>query len=95
MKMILKLIGILILLPLVYVIGVILLGQLTYYSPKDVESINNMDKPHALSDSSFTELIWNIGYAGLGKDMDFFFDEGKQVRCTKVQHQTYFDGVEN
>jgi len=25
-------------------------------------------------------LIWNVGYAGLGRDMDFFYDGGKQVR---------------
>lgn len=30
--------------------------------------------------SSFRFLIWNIGYAGLNKEMDFFYDGGKMVR---------------
>jgi endonuclease/exonuclease/phosphatase family metal-dependent hydrolase len=28
-------------------------------------------------------MIWNIGYCGLSKDMDFFYDGGKNVRPTK------------
>lgn len=30
-------------------------------------------------------LTWNIGYAGLDKNMDFFYDGGKKVRTTKPQ----------
>ena len=29
---------------------------------------------------SYKFLIWNIGYGGLSRDMDFFYDGGKQVR---------------
>ncbi|MBU8849182.1 MAG: hypothetical protein KOO64_06530, partial [Desulfobacterales bacterium] len=29
---------------------------------------------------NFKLLIWNIGYGGLSRDMDFFYDGGKQVR---------------
>lgn len=29
---------------------------------------------------SYSLMIWNIGYGGLGRDMDFFYDGGKQVR---------------
>jgi len=32
---------------------------------------------------SYKLMIWNIGYGGLGRDMDFFYDGGKQVRCDK------------
>jgi len=93
MKMILKLIGLLVLIPLIYVIAVIALGQLTYYSPKQVELLSETDNPTNISDSTFTALIWNIGYGGLGEDMDFFFDDGKRVRPTPEMHKTYFSGV--
>ena len=37
---------------------------------------------HALPDT-VRILTWNIGYAGLGKNMDFFYDGGKKVRDSK------------
>ncbi len=33
-------------------------------------------------DSTLSILSWNIGYAGLGDNMDFFYDSGKKVRDT-------------
>lgn len=36
---------------------------------------------------------WNIGYAGLGKEMDFFYEGGKMVRPTREQYQKYRDGI--
>ena len=32
---------------------------------------------------TITILTWNIGYAGLGNNMDFFFDGGKKVRDSR------------
>ncbi|WP_299983485.1 endonuclease/exonuclease/phosphatase family protein [Desulfobacula sp.] len=32
------------------------------------------------SQKNYKLLIWNIGYGGLSRDMDFFYDGGKQVR---------------
>lgn len=32
---------------------------------------------------TLTVLSWNIGYAGLGDDMDFFYDGGKRVRDSR------------
>ena len=40
-------------------------------------------------------MIWNIGYGGLGQEMDFFYDGGVQVRPTKTLYQKYFDGITN
>jgi endonuclease/exonuclease/phosphatase family metal-dependent hydrolase len=41
--------------------------------------------PVLTDSSSFDLLIWNIGYAGLDKKMDFFYDGGKQVRSTSAR----------
>lgn len=36
---------------------------------------------------------WNIGYCGLGKKMDFFYEEGKMVRPEKEYYEQCRDGV--
>lgn len=38
-------------------------------------------------------LSWNIGYAGLGRDMDFFYDGGKRTRCTFSETQSNLEGI--
>lgn len=44
------------------------------------ELLAQPDNPSVLKDSSvFSLLTWNIGYAGLDKDMDFFKDGGTKV----------------
>jgi endonuclease/exonuclease/phosphatase family metal-dependent hydrolase len=43
----------------------------------------------------FTLLTWNIGYAGLGKEQDFFYDGGKKSMPEKEDFLRYFDGIKN
>ena len=38
-------------------------------------------------------LSWNIGYAGLGKEMDFFYDGGHQVRPSRQLHDAYLNAI--
>jgi endonuclease/exonuclease/phosphatase family metal-dependent hydrolase len=45
------------------------------------------------SQREFTFLTWNIGYAGLGSDMDFFYDGGKKVIPGQDQCDRYFMGI--
>jgi endonuclease/exonuclease/phosphatase family metal-dependent hydrolase len=40
-------------------------------------------------DSVFTIQSWNIGYFGLGKECDFFFDGGKMTRPSNEQYLKY------
>lgn len=56
----------------------------TDYRPGKRETIYfSDDKSAVLPDTNeFTALIWNIGYAGLGENMDFFYDGGIHVRDT-------------
>ena len=42
---------------------------------------------------SLTILCWNIGYGGLGNDMDFFYDGGTQVRTSRERTQANIDGI--
>jgi len=36
---------------------------------------------------------WNIGYCGLGKEMDFFYEDGKMVRPEKDYYEHCRDGI--
>jgi endonuclease/exonuclease/phosphatase family metal-dependent hydrolase len=40
-------------------------------------------------DTVFTMTSWNLGYFGLGKECDFFFDGGKMTRPEQEQYQHY------
>lgn len=52
------------------------------YKPQSRESVENIghNSELGIEDSLLTFLTWNIGYGGLGKESDFFFDGGKGVR---------------
>lgn len=67
------------------------------YNPPEKEQLVVSEpekaKP-AKHDSTFSFLIWNIGYAGLGAEMDFFYDGGKRTRADRSLHQRYHQGIE-
>ena len=66
------------------IVGTVLLffivSWIVEYRP-DAEETTVFDTavPESLPDT-ITLLSWNIGYAGLGDDMDFFYDGGQRVR---------------
>ncbi|MFW5804779.1 MAG: endonuclease/exonuclease/phosphatase family protein [bacterium] len=85
MKMGVKFIIIIISILFVVVGTFILFLHFKDYHPPSSEIIMNDDSPAMLSDSSEINLLtWNIGYAGLGKNMDFFYEGGKKVRDKKT-----------
>jgi exonuclease III len=45
------------------------------------------------ADGIFSALIWNIGYAGLGANMDFFYDGGTGVRDTRANVEMNFNAI--
>ncbi len=77
------LLGILILI-VVYLGVIIIAGTITDYRPKAMTTldVSGGGIKGDISDSTFTFLSWNIGYCGLGADMDFFYDGGKMVRTS-------------
>jgi endonuclease/exonuclease/phosphatase family metal-dependent hydrolase len=84
LKNILKAILILIAVLVLGFIGLILYAMVSEYKPHDKELIAQPDKPSLLKKSlTLSFLTWNIGYAGLDKDMDFFKDGGTKVMTTK------------
>ena len=76
-----------------YVAGTILYATLTDYRPKEIEEVEIKKNMLNLTDSTFTFMIWNIGYGGLGEDVDFFYDGGKSVISPKNLVSKYQNGI--
>lgn len=79
----------------VYVIGAILFAQFTDYKPKPEETAEVLSPKEPMSLLDKDTLVfydWNIGYCGLGKESDFFYDGGKMVRPSKELSDKNFNG---
>jgi len=89
--MIIKIILAVILLLAVVLCGLIIHGSLTVYKPneKEIITIENKGKPKVVP-NELSLLIWNVGYCGLGKEMDFFYDGGKTVYGSRNLIENYF-----
>jgi hypothetical protein len=46
-----------------------------------------------LNNDTLNLMTWNLGYFSLGREMDFFYDGGKQVRPAESLYEKYRDGV--
>lgn len=80
LKRILKTILVIIAILIIGLAGLIVYAIASDYKPVDKELIAQPENPSILNDSaSLSLMIWNIGYAGLDKDMDFFYDGGNKV----------------
>jgi endonuclease/exonuclease/phosphatase family metal-dependent hydrolase len=74
------------------VIGFMVYTTLVKYKPKKISVLDirtPMLKNNAETGDVFNILTWNIGYAGLGKEMDFFYEGGKMVRPSSGLCQRY------
>lgn len=96
-KPILKIFGWLIAIIVLYLAGVIIYGTITDYKPEPGSTENLQIKgkatPASEIDSVITLMTWNLGYGGLGKEMDFFYDGGKTVRAPKNLWDKDFKGI--
>lgn len=78
--------------PILLFIGFLGFQTLDEYKPaKETLLVKDYNAP-AISDS-FTIITWNIGYEGLGEDMDFFYEGGKMVRPSKDQYSKYSEEI--
>ncbi len=95
-KKITKIILIILALPIVLFALFLLYATLADYNPKKeivVYESNEADK--LKSDMEINIMLWNIGYCGLGADMDFFYDGGEQVRTSKEQTEKNLKAVKS
>ena len=80
MKKLLKALGILLLAVVACAVFFIAFLTLREYRPADEEPLSGFQGPAPAQGASLRILSWNIGYAGLDKNADFFMDGGKSVR---------------
>jgi endonuclease/exonuclease/phosphatase family metal-dependent hydrolase len=77
---ILKVLLIAVLFILVIFAGIIVYAIISDYKPEEKTIVFNSYKTDTLNDSLDISLMtWNIGYCGLDKEMDFFYDGGTKV----------------
>lgn len=82
-KNILKLMGLLFIIIALLIAGLIIYLSVTEYKPADREIIQyytlGSGLPTIRIGDPLTIYSWNLGYAGLGEESDFFMDGGKMV----------------
>ncbi len=77
--------------------GIILFLMVTEYKPEPMTTLggNLISAKPVPGSARLTFLTWNIGYAGLGKEMDFFYEGGTKVRPSGEQYDRYISGISN
>lgn len=78
-----------------YVVFVLAFGTINDFKPAEEipMSVNNNSELIPTDSSVFSFMIWNIGYAGLGNESDFFLDGGQMVQPTEALNTRYLDGI--
>lgn len=79
-----------------YVGGVIAYAWVTDYLPEPQEAslIQDSGNPQLnIATDSFSLFCWNIGFAGLGEESDFFYDGGKQVHMSRPVVEKNLTGI--
>ncbi len=86
MKKILKVLILFVVLLFVAFAIFLLYATINDYSPNEKIVISENETSDLLNrKSKISLIIWNIGYCGLNKEMDFFYDGGKNVRPSEEQ----------
>lgn len=95
MKLVFKILIWLVIIVIILLAGFLIFITIKDYQPKSVEVLIHNEKNEVSfpEKDTFDLISWNIGYAGLGKEMDFFYDGGKKVRPTKELNRKYMDGI--
>lgn len=80
---------------LIYILGVLLYALISEFKPLQIEeiTIRKNENKSIQAGQVLSILTWNIGYGGLGKEMDFFYEGGQKVRPDKVLAKKYLDGI--
>lgn len=81
-----------------FMAGFLFIAWFTRYQPASIEAIEPLKIPlHRKTPDPLPDTLklvtWNIGYAGLGASMDFFYDGGKRVRCSREETLENLRGI--
>jgi endonuclease/exonuclease/phosphatase family metal-dependent hydrolase len=95
-KFLLRTIFVLLILAILFVGGILIYGTITEYKPEPglIEEVALTGTPsETFPDSTIRIFNWNLGFGGLGEEMDFFYDGGKQVRAPRHIWDKDFSGM--
>ena len=76
--------------------GFVLYISLVDFKPAEIEDLiakNDGYSADKINTDTLELICWNIGYGGLGAEMDFFYDGGKKVRPTPELSEKYLKGI--
>lgn len=83
----------LILVPVALFLFILIYATISDYRPDQRTLLYENPQAGKIDDSVFNLMTWNIGYCGLGRDMDFFYDGGKDVRPDRSGSEENLAGV--
>lgn len=94
-KKILKAIAWILLSAILIFVGFVIYITLTDYKPEKVEIIVEKGTYDIveLQQDTFSLINWNVGYAGLGEEMDFFYDGGTKTRASREESEKYLNDI--
>jgi len=73
--------------------GIIIINNTFFdFKPKN-ETEQSYQATEIIIKDTFKIVTWNIGYAGLGKEMDFFYEGGTRMRPANSQVNQYLNGI--
>ena len=78
-------------------LGLIIINQMLFYNPAKREKLyeTGANQLNDIEKNTLSLITWNIGYAGLGKEMDFFYEGGKTIRPDVKTAELYMTGILN
>ncbi len=93
-KIIFRILLAVIFLVIVTLSGIIIHAQINEFDPDEKTILKQPKAETAGYDRKHFDFVsWNIGYGGLGKEMDFFYDEGEKVRPEPAEFEGYIRGI--
>lgn len=94
MKKVLKVILYLVIAIVLFFAGLIITAIVTDYKPDEKIEVYKGETTETVPDTlEFSIVDWNIGYCGLDKSMDFFYDGGTHVRPPEENVKTNLKAV--
>jgi endonuclease/exonuclease/phosphatase family metal-dependent hydrolase len=88
-------IGGLLALAVLSLIIILLIALITEFKPPERTNLQTRGKAYSsvISDSIISILSWNIGYASIGAETNFFYDGGSMMRPPKDFNTRYLNGI--
>lgn len=89
---------------LFWLIGLMVMAAISFigvmwaleWRPEPIEARETLSQtPDTISCDTLKIITWNIGYTGLGAEMDFFYDGGTRVRTSQEETSKNLHGVIN